>query len=521
MRPLIALCIATWAAIAGTSHATAQTLVIGAATSNNTLDPLFNDNQPNLQAASHLFDRLIDQDDQLRLRPGLATAWRAINDTTWDFTLREGVRFHDGSPFAAPDVVASINRANAVENSPASFTVYTRPIERVEVLGPHQVRFHTVGPFPLLPNYLAMVNIVPRDHERTPTAEFNAGRAVVGTGPFKLIAWVPGERLEVERNPTWWGGAVAWERVIFRFIPNDAARVAALLSRQVDIVDAVPTTVAGALAGRPDIAVHRAAAARLISLALDSARARTPFVTGSGGEPIDNPLRDRRVRQALAMAINPVAIVERIHSGQALAATQLVREGFGGFDPDLTPTRYDPDEARRLLAAAGYPNGFALTIHGPSNRYPNDEQTLQAIGAMFTRIGLRVQVETPAYQIFLTRFARLEYSIALQGFTTITGESSSILRGLLATYDRELGNGTSNRGRYSNPEFDRLLGLALTAMDDAERERLLRQATQVAMADAALIPLYFQLNTWASRSGLTYIARADDQTRAVYVRRSD
>ena len=521
MRPILACLLAVGVAIARSTLAIAQTLVVGGAAANSTLDPLFSDNQPNLQAAAHLYDRLIDQDEQLRLRPSLATAWRAVTDTTWEFTLREGVRFHDGSPFGAEDVVASINRANTVENSPASFTVYTRPIERIEVLSPHLIRFHTTGPFPLLPNYLAMVNIIARANERAPTAEFNAGRAVNGTGPFRLVSWTPGERLEVERNPGWWGGAVPWERVVFRVIPNDAARVAALLSRQVDIIDAVPTTVTGSLLARADVSVHQAAAARLISLGIDVGRERSPFVTGLNGEPIDNPLRDRRVRRALAMAINLEAIVGRVHSGQAQAATQFVRAGFVGYVPDLPPIPYDPDAARQTLAEAGYPNGFALTIHGPANRYPNDEQTLQAIGAMLTRIGLRVQVETPAYPVYLTRFARLEYSVPLQGFTTITGESSSILRGVLATYDRERGNGTSNRGRYSNPEFDRILNEALTTMDDAARERLLRAATRIAMEDVAIIPLYFQLNTWASRAGLSYVARADDQTRAVNVRRSD
>lgn len=501
--------------------AAAQTLVIGAASGNTSLDPLFQDNAPNLQVSAHIFDRLVDQDERLALRPALATAWRALADTTWEFELREGVRFHDGAPFTADDVVASLQRVAAIENSPASFAVYTRPIARVEVVSPHRIRFHTAAPFPLLPEYLSQVNIVGRAQAGLPTAEFNAGRAVVGTGPFRFVAWTPGERLELARNPDWWGGAPAWERVVIRFISNDAARIAALLTDQVQVIDAVPTGDAGALGARGGISLFATPGIRIISLGIDSARERAPFVFGPDNEPIANPLRDRRVRLALAMAINREAIVTRLHAGQAVAASQLVREGMGGFAADIAPPPFDPEGARRLLAEAGWPRGFSLTLHGPANRFPNDEETLQAIAAMFARIGVRARVETMPNGVFLSRYSRLEFAVAMQGFSPITGEASSALRGLLATFDRERGDGTSNRSRYSNPALDAPLQRALVEMDRGRREALLQQAMRAGMEDVALIPLYFSLNVWATRQGLAYTARADDQTRAVAVRRTE
>lgn len=493
-------------------------LAIGLGARVTSIDPHFHNTSPNNGVAVQIFDRLVHQDGQQRLIPGLATVWRALDETTWEFELRRDVRFHDGAPFDAEDVVASFRRAPEVPNSPSSFATYTRAIRSIEVVEPHRVRFRTAGPYPLLPADVSAINIISRRHAGATTADFNAGRAAIGTGPFRFQAWVAGEQLVVARNPGWWGGAVAWDKVTFRLLVSDQTRVAALLSGEVQVIEIVPTADVRRLERDPQIALHRAVSNRVLYLHLDTARARTPYVTGRAGQTIDNPLRDLRVRRALSLAINRQAIVERMQEGLAIPAGGVIPEGFFGGDATLRADPFDPDQARRLLAEAGLPDGFALTLHAPNDRYVNDDQVAQAIGAMFARVGVLTRVETMPWAVYAARTTRLDFSLGFFGWGAATGEASSPLRALLATFDNERGMGASNRGRYSSRQFDATLDRALATIDDGAREALLREATRTAIADQAIIPLYFQVNVWATRRGLAYAPRADDQTWAIDVR---
>jgi peptide/nickel transport system substrate-binding protein len=193
-------------------------------------------------------------------------------------------------------------------------------------------------------------------------------------------------------------------------------------------------------------------------------------------------------------------------------------EGTFGYAPGLKPEPYDPEGARKLLAEAGYPDGFGLTLHGPNNRYVNDEQITQAIAQMFTRIGVVTRVDTMPSAVFFSRANKLEFSALVAGWGSDTGEASSPLKALLATFSNEKGMGQANRGRYSNPKMDALLDQALSTVDDAKREKLLEQATEVAMSDVGIITLYHQENLWATRKGIVYTPRADERTFAHFFR---
>jgi peptide/nickel transport system substrate-binding protein len=220
----------------------------------------------------------------------------------------------------------------------------------------------------------------------------------------------------------------------------------------------------------------------------------------------------------MSKAINRQALVERVMEGAARATGQVMPEGAFGYAPGLKPEPYDPEGARKLLAEAGYPDGFGLTLHGPNNRYVNDEQVTQAIAQMLTRVGIITRVDTMPSAVFFTRANKLEFSALVAGWGADTGEASSPLKALLATFNNEKGMGQANRGRYSNPKMDAILDQALATVDDARREKLLQQATEAAMTDVGIIPLYHQENLWATRKGIVYTPRADERTFAHFFR---
>ena len=488
----------------------AQELTIGLSSAVTSLDPHFHNLSSNFNLDLNLFDRLIDQDPQQHLLPGLATAWRAIDDTTWEFTLRPGVKFHDGSDFGAEDVAASLRRVPWVPNSPGSYYVYTRAITETTIVDSLHLRFKTATPYPLLPVDISSIDIVARANEHAPTADFNNGRAAVGTGPFRFRSYLPGDRLELTRNDAFWGPKPVWQKATLRIIPVNAVRIAALLAGDVQAINSVPPSDVAQLRSNPAVTVSSARANTVLFLHMDSFREQTPFATDKAGAPLAaNPFRDVRVRRAMSLAINRAALTDRVMEGTAVPASQLLADGFFGVSPKLRPDPFDPAAARRLLAEAGYPNGFGLTIHGPNDRYVNDEKVLQAIAPMLIRAGIDTKVVTQPWSVFITQSSAptYAYSVLLIGNGATTGENSFPLRSQFGTVDFKTGMGSSNRARYSNPEVDAVL--AMGTVDDARRELLLQQVTEIAMADQAVVPLFYQDNLFAIRKGLTYRARAD------------
>ncbi|MBX9698732.1 MAG: ABC transporter substrate-binding protein [Acetobacteraceae bacterium] len=509
-------------ALAAASPAAAQqqavTMAVGAPVTS--LDPHYHQLSPNNAAATMIFDRLINTDERSRMVPGLAAEWRAVEPTVWEFRLRPGVRFHNGQEFTAEDVAFTIARVPNVPNSPSSFAIYTRPIREVQIVDPLTIRLRTDTPYPLLPMDMSNVFILDRQtHEGAATEDFNSGRVAIGTGPFRVISHRNGDRIEFERNDAYWGDRAAFARVTYRMITNDAARTAALLAGDVEFIDQVPTSDLAKLRGDQRIALSEATGLRIIFLGLDHMRTgASPFVTDNNGQPIQqNPLKDLRVRRALSLAIDRQAIVDRVMEGAATPAGQYLPAGIYSHVPDLPAPRADPDAARRLLAEAGFPQGFRIQLNGPNDRYINDARIIQAIGQMWTRIGVRTAVEAQPWTTFIARAGRQEFSAFLVGWGS-NPEGSHPLRNLAATWDRERGWGASNRGRYSNPALDRLIEQALGELDDAKRERILIDAQRLAMEDVAIIPLHIQTNIWAMRRHLAHTARADELTRAQDVR---
>ncbi len=511
-----ALLVAVAVSLLVTHPVTAAELSIGLGADVTSIDPHFHNLTPNNNVGGHIFEPLVTKDPRGQLKPALAESWRPIDDLTWEFKLRTGVKFHDGNEFTAQDVAFSLDRVPTVPNSPSPFTTYSKQITEKIIVDPYTIRLKTAAPYPLMPNDMGTILIVSSKAAKGATTEdFNSGKATIGTGPFRFVRWQKGDRIEFARHDAYWGLKSPWDRVTMRIITSDPTRVAALLAGDVRAIENVPTADLAKVSKSPDLSVYRVVSHRVMYLHLDGNRDKSPFVTDKAGRPLDkNPLKDARVRKAISKAINRQALVERVMEGAGVATGQLMPEGMFGYTPALKPEPYDPEGARRLLAEAGYPDGFGLTLHAPNNRYVNDEQVAQATAQMLARVGIVTKVDAMPSAVYFTRANKLEFSFILVGWGSDTAEASSPLRALLATFSKEKGMGQANRGRYSNPKMDELLEQALATVDDAKREKLLQQATGIAMADVGIIPLYHQQNLWATRKGIAYTPRADERTFA-------
>lgn len=514
-----ALMGAACAVVAFSAPAAAEDLVIGLDSESTSIDPHYHNLGPNNQLGFMMFDRLANPDERQNFKPGLAVSWQPVDSTTWEFKLREGVKFHDGSDFNADDVICTFERAPNVPNSPAGFGTYIKG-KTFEKIDDYTVHVKTQVPYPVMVNDLGNVAIISNETGCGATTEaFNSGAAAAGTGPYKFVEYVPGDRIVLEANPDYWGDKPIWDKVTLKPIKSAPSRVAALLAGDVDVINSVPTTDIETLKSRDNVVLSQGVSNRVIYLHLDHFREDSPFVKANGGGDIKNPLQDLRVRQAISKAISRDLIRDRVMEGQAIPAGQLLPEGFFGVSEKLKAEAYDVEGAKALLAEAGLPDGFELTIHSSNNRYLNDAKIAEAIAQMLTRAGIKTQVETMPSSVYFTRASTgadglPEFSFILVGWGAGSGEASSPLRALIASFDNDKGMGTANRGRYSNPEVDKLIEDALSEVDDEKRAALLAEATDVAIGDLAIIPIHYQVNTWASRKGLKYIPRTDEYTVA-------
>jgi peptide/nickel transport system substrate-binding protein len=520
------------AILAVAAPAAAQELKIGLGSEATSIDPHFHNVGPNNALRKHIFQGLVSNDENQKNIPELALSWKPISDTDWEFKLRPDVKFSNGMAFTARDVIYTLCRIPTVENSPSSFNVFTRGITAIETPDPQTIVFKMAAPSPLLPNNVAALGILSselngatnvtydpkgcKDIGTPPkSADFNDPAKAIGTGPYKLTNYTRGQQVVLERNANYWGGKPAWDRVIFRPIPNQGARVAAMLAGDVDIIETPPIQDIERLKGAGNQIVQ-GISNRIIYLHLDQFQGegwKTPGVQGTD----KNPFLDRRVREAISKAINRPAIVERIMGGVAVAAGELLPTPLFGTSPDMKPDTFNPDQAKKLLAEAGFPNGFEVTLGTPNDRYINDEKVAQAVAQMLSRVGIKVNVDAMTASTFFSRRNKYEFSMYLAGWGADSGEMANPLVALVATMNPQTGMGHTNRGRYSNPELDKLIVEAQRTVDDAKREEILRRASKMAMSDYPLIPLHFEVTPWAVRKGLSYKPRIDQYTLATEV----
>lgn len=492
----------------------AEELRIGVGSEATTMDPHFYNLGPNTEITESVFDRLVHHDANINPIPGLAESWSVAEDgTTWTFKLRRGVKFHDGSDFDVKDVLFSFDRLPKVENSPSSFEKFLRTFAEVKAIDDFTLQIRTKEITRILLNDLEQIAIVPDTVGMRSTDDYNTGEAMIGTGPYRFGQWKRGDSVVLEANDAYWGEKPRWSKVNIKALTNNTSRTAALLSGDVDVISFVPTVDIKRMKEADGTTVHQRAGNRLLYYHLDQVEHSSPHVFDKDGQPLNkNPLADVRVRRALSMAISRDIIVDRIMDGVGIKASQVMADSFLGTDPQLKPEAYDPERAKALLAEAGYPNGFGLTVHGPNNRYPNDHKIVQATAQMLTKIGIDAKVETFPKNVYFGKASKREFSMMLVGSS---GNSTLELQTyILNTWNPDAGLGAVNRGRYSNAEHDALLAKARVTLDDKEYARLMSKAAGIGIGkDQAIIPILYFVNTWAARHPFVMHPQAGDQTR--------
>ncbi|GAB2901102.1 ABC transporter substrate-binding protein [Paralcaligenes ginsengisoli] len=497
--------------------AQARDLTIALRSEPSSMDPQFHSLTPNTQLSETMFDPLVRTDGNAKPVPSLAESWK-VDGNVWLFKLRPNVKFSDGSPFTADDVLFTYARVPLVPNSPSSYTLYLSSVAKVEKVDPLTVKITTKGPSPVLLANLSMVPIMSKKAASGPapegktTVELNRGDGLVGTGPYKFVSWKRGAEIVLERNPYYWGKKPAWDKVVYRPITNSAARVAALLAGDVDVIEDPPTDDLPRLQKDKKLYIQETPSVRVIYVALNQSKEVPPGMSGTDGK---NPLADKRVREALSLAIDRKAIVARIMGGVAQpAANLLAYPAFGASKKYSTVPAVNVAKAKELLAAAGYAKGFTISLGSPAGRYTNDQRIAQTVASLWARIGVKANVETMAPPVFFKKRDSYSFSTYLAGWAASSGEMLNPLTALVVTKDPKLGLGTTNWSHYSNPALDKLVLDASKTLDDNKRSEMLQQAGNMAMDDYAILPLQFELSVWAMKKDIRYGGRADQMTLA-------
>ncbi len=503
--------------LGGLAGAEAQELTMGSQ-GDPSLDPHYLYIGTNVAFWRHIFGSLTMHDELGRAVPSLAQSFAPIDPKTWEFKLRPDVRFKDGTALTAEDVVFSLKRVTSIPNNPSSYVSRMESIVSFEAVDPQTVRIHTSVYNPYVPDNMVDIAIVSKKVvEGKTTGDFTSLKALDEYGPYTVASFTPGDKLVLDRNESYWGDKPYWKRVTIRVMTNDASRVAALLSGGVDFIDFVPPNDVPKLRSEPKIAVQDGPSSRMMFLLVNFRKGAVGGFTGPDGKPLaENPLLDLRVRHAISKAIDRQALVARIMDGEAIPASQMAIPGMEGYDDKLAVEAYDSQGAKALLAEAGFPNGFGLTISCSNNRYPNDSRTCQAVGQMLARIGLKPNVETVPMSVLMPKLRGTpeqgsDMGLGMLGLG-VQGSRPTALALVVHSADPAVGRGQYNFGHHENAEMDKLIDDALTTVDPKMRDGKLRIVVDRAVDETAIIPLYWQKVVTASRADLTYTTDPSEDT---------
>ena len=497
---LIALLVApglSWAAPEGK-------VVIAQGVDPSSLDTMNQQETPASVVAAHLYDTLVERDQSLKLVPALASELpKLVAPTVWEVKLRKGVKFHNGEDFNADSVKFSLER---VKEPAMRGSSNFKPIDRVEIVDASTVRVHTVKPWPIFVNALTQrqASMYPPKAYAGKDTQF-ISKNPIGTGPYKLVRWSKDEEIVLEANEQYWRGAPKIKTVVFRPIPDDAVRVAALQNGEVDVAVNIPPHLAKIIDNHPKVFLTTAPSIRTIQLMFYTHQfdAQNKLVGVYQG-----PTADKRVRQAITYAIDADEIVKNVLDGKAQRVATLLPSMHFGFDPSLRPIKPDLARTKKLLAEAGFPNGLEITLNGPQGRYVRDKEVAEAAAGQLTKAGIKTQLKTYEFVNYLNNmvYAHKAGPVWLIGWGQPTMDAEGIYVPLFRS-----GSLLSN---YYNPDLDGLVDEAQRTMDEKKRLEIYHRINRLWIDDAAAVPLYQQLDLYGASKRINWKARSDELIKA-------
>ena len=493
----------------------AQTIRIANQGDALSLDPHSLNESLQLSTTANVYESLVGRNKDLSVAPLLATSWKQTSPTVWRFELRKNVQFHDGTPFTADDVVFSFARA-AGEGSDLKSN--TTDIKEVRKVGDFAIEIETKGPFPILPDVITQLMILSKKWceenkavtpvDRRKGIENTASFKANGTGPYRVRERQPNVRTVFVRNATYWGKIEGnAQEVIFTPIANPSTRVAALVSGEIDVMEPVPVQDIARINGSPNARVIAGPELRTIFLGMDQKRDELQYSNVKG----KNPFKDKRVRQAFYQAIDVVGIQRTVMRGASRPTALMVGPGINGWN-EAQDKRLplDIEGAKKLLADAGYPNGFEVTMNCPNDRYVNDGQICQAVAANLAKIGVKINLAAETKGTYFPKVLRRDTSFYMLGWTPTTYDSHNALTALMACPDDKTGSGQFNLGAYCNPKVDELTKKIQSETDKPKRDAMIKEAFDLHTADIGHLPLHQQTLAWGVSKKVSLTQMADN-----------
>ncbi len=484
-----------------------------------TLDPHSQNHGTTSAILSHAYEGLTRYSKSYQVEPALATKWTQISPTQVRFELRKGVKFHDGSPFSADDVVFSFAR---IKQPQGTMQAYVNGIAEIKKVDSHTVDFMLSAPNPILLRNIVDFRIVSKAWaEKNKSVnlpdvkvkeENFATRNTNGTGPYLITGWQPDQKITMVANKDWWDAKNASNvsSVTYSPIKSDATRVAALLSGEVDLLTDLPTQDVARLRNESKVAVLEGNEVRTIFIAMDQGSEELKHSNIKG----KNPFKDKRVREALSTAIDREAIKRSIMRGLSVPAGLMVAPGVNGNTPDIdVPVKADVEKSKKLLADAGYPQGFEVQLNCPNNRYVNDEEICQAVVAMWARIGVKAKLQAESMSTFSPKVQAFEHQLFLFGWGVPTYDALYTIQSLVRTKTTG-SDGNWNYFRISDAKIDQLTDAMKVESDIPKRNAMIKEALLRMRDEHLFIPIHHQMRPWAMKKNVETVHRSDDRPEA-------
>src|SRR5437016_239514 len=490
----------------GAAAAPAGKVVIAQGVDPTTLDMMNQSETPASNLGRHIFDTLYERDQSLKVVPALATEMpKLVGPTTWEVKLRKGVKFHNGEDFDAESAKWSLERLAGGQGKLRGATFFA-PIERVEIVDPYTVRVHTKKPWPTFAVVMTFVQggMYPPTAYKDKDTTF-ISRTPIGTGPYKFVRWAKDEEIVLEANETYWRGAPRIKTVVFKPIPDDAVRVAALQNGEIDVAVNIPPHLAPVIDKHPRLFLSTAPSIRTIQLMFYAHQMDAQHKLVG---PYKGPTADKRVRQAIAYAIDADEIIKGVLDGKAVRTATMLTPLHCGYDQSLKPIKQDVARSKKLLAEAGYAGGLEITLNSPQGRYVRDKEVAEAVTGQLNKAGIKTTLKTYEFVNYLNNlvYPHKPGPVWLIGWGTPTVDAETVYAPLFRT--------GSNLGNYHNADFDGMIDQAQTQMDEKQRLAIYHRINKLWVDEMPAVPLYQQLDLYGASKRLSWKARSDERIKA-------